>query len=63
MISSAQKGKAQVDAIFILHSPAWVTPTLAVVCDLLVFYKPATNVATNLYKFAICNSGHDHDYK
>ena len=27
----------------------------------MVFYKPATNVATNLYKFVICNSGHDHD--
>ena len=50
MINYAQKGMTQMGTIFILRYSVWMTMEIALVCDLLVFYKPATNMLQICYK-------------
>ena len=55
MIKYAQNRKTEINIIFILRSSVWMTTKIALVCDLLVFYKTATNMLQTCYKFAIFN--------
>ena len=63
VVNDDQKQQTQVEPIFVLHSSAWLMVKFSMVCDLLVFYKTATNMLQTCYKFWICKGGHDHLYK